>query len=103
MEEGGGVGWGEVLKVAQYGTVVKVNKQGATSLAIYHNYYGRSLTGMEIMGTVTGPHGMLEEWARPGQQEVTVDCCCISVKAQFTLMVQSSMSFPWSACVEYSL
>lgn len=69
-----------VVKVAQYGIVGKVSNQGATSLAIYHNYCSRSLTGVEIIEAMTGPHGMLEEWARPGQQEVPVDCYCVSVK-----------------------
>lgn len=43
------------------------------SATIHHNYYCRSLTSIEIIGAVTGPHGMLEEWARPGQQDVTVE------------------------------
>lgn len=59
------------MKVAGYRIVGKVSNQGATSLAIYHNYDSRSLAGMEIRGAVTGPHGILEEWARPGRQEVT--------------------------------
>lgn len=42
------------------------------SATIHHNYYCRSLTSIEIIGAVTGPHGMLEEWARPSQQDVNV-------------------------------
>lgn len=59
------------MKVAWYGIVGKVSNQGVISLVIHHNYYCRSLTGMEIIGA--GPHGMLGEWAGPGQQEVSVD------------------------------
>ena len=74
----------------------KVSNQGAASLAIYHNYYCRSLTGMEIMGSVTGSRGMLEERARPSKRGVTVNLHHTSAKVVFNPARSLNLRYPIS-------
>lgn len=63
-EEGGGLGCGG--EGCPLWDCRKVINQGATPSVIHHNYHRGSLTASGIMGAVAGPHGPLEDWARPG-------------------------------------
>lgn len=51
------------------------------SAAIYHNYYCRSVTGLEIIGAVTGPRGTAGGAGKAGPTGAeSLSKCCFQTK-----------------------